>query len=86
MESFHDRMWTMIEEFEERIRSLEGEIVLLKRAVVQGTPAATDPPPAKVRVPYPKPLVARGTQKTWRTSSRTWSNTSSLLEYRWVNK
>ena len=34
MESFHDRMRTMTEEFEERIRSLEGEIVLLKRAVV----------------------------------------------------
>ena len=30
MESFHDRMRTMTEEFEERIRSLEGEIMLLK--------------------------------------------------------
>ena len=30
MESFHDRMTTMTEEFEERIRSLEGEIMLLK--------------------------------------------------------
>ena len=54
MESFHDRMRTMTEDFEERIRSLEEEIVLLKRAVVQGTPAAADPPPAKVRVPEPK--------------------------------
>ena len=30
MGSFHDRMQAMTEEFEERIRSLEGEIVLLK--------------------------------------------------------
>ena len=30
--------------------------MLLKRAVVQGTPAAPDPPPAKVRVPEPKPF------------------------------
>ena len=56
MKSFHDRMRTMTEEFEERIRSLEGEIVLLKRAVVQGTPVVADPPPAKVRVPEPKPF------------------------------
>ena len=48
MESFHERMRTMIEEFKERIRSLEGEIVLLKPAVVKGTPASADPPPAKV--------------------------------------
>ena len=54
MGSFHDRMRAMTEEFEERIRSLEGEIVLLKRAVVQGTPSAADPPPEKVRVPEPK--------------------------------
>ena len=54
MGSFHDRMQAMTEEFEERIRSLEGEIVLLKRAVVQGTPSAADPPPAKVQVPEPK--------------------------------
>ena len=44
----------MTEEFKKRIRSLEGEIVLLKRAVVQGTPATADPPPAKVRVLEPK--------------------------------
>ena len=56
MESFHDRMWAMTEEFKERIRSLEGEIVLLKRAMVQGTPAVADPPPVKVRVPEPKPF------------------------------
>ena len=46
--SFHDRMQVMTEEFEERIRSLEGGIVLLKRVVGQGTPSAADPPPAKV--------------------------------------
>ena len=56
MESLHDRMRAMTEEFEEQIRYLEGEIVLLKQAVVQGTPAAADPPPAKVRVPEPKPF------------------------------
>ena len=56
MESFHDRMRGMIEEFEKQIRSLEGEIVLLMRVVVQGTPTAADPPPAKVRVPEPKPF------------------------------
>ena len=46
----------MTKEFEERTRSLEGEIVLLKRAVVQGTPSTSDLPPAKVRVPEPKPF------------------------------
>ena len=34
MGSFHDRMQTMTKEFDERIISLEGEIVLLKREVV----------------------------------------------------
>ena len=52
--SFHDRMQAMTEEFEERIRSLERGIVLLKRVVVQGTPSTADLPPAKVRVPEPK--------------------------------
>ena len=56
MESLHDIMWAMTEEFEERTRSLEGEIVLLKRAALQGTPIASDPPPAKVWVPEPKPF------------------------------
>ena len=56
METLHDKMRAMTEEFEEQTRSLEGEIVLLKRAVVQGTPSASDPPPAKVRVPEPKPF------------------------------
>ena len=46
----------MTEVFEERIRSLEGEIVWLKQAMVQGTLATADPPPAKVRVPEPKPF------------------------------
>ena len=57
METLHDRMRAMTEEFEERTRSLEGEIVLLKRAMVQGTPVAMDIPPAKVRVPEPKPFI-----------------------------
>ena len=30
METLHDKMLAMIEEFKERTRSLEGEIVLLK--------------------------------------------------------
>ena len=42
------------EEFQERTRSLEGEIVLLKRAMVHETPSASDRPPTKVRVPEPK--------------------------------
>ena len=54
METLHEKMRAMTEEFEERTRSLEGEIVMLKRAVVQGTPSASDPPSAKVRVPEPK--------------------------------
>ena len=56
METLHDRMRAMTEEFEERTRSFEGEIVLLKRAIVQGTPSASDPPPTKVQVPEPKPF------------------------------
>ena len=34
--------------------------MLLKRAVVQGTPAAADLPPAKVPVPEPKPKLPLG--------------------------
>ena len=56
METLHDRMRAMTEEFEERTRSLEGEIMLLKRAMVQGTPSASNPPPTKVRVPELKPF------------------------------
>ena len=44
-------MQAMIEEFEERNRYLDGEIVLVKQAVVQGTSSALDLPPSKVRVP-----------------------------------
>ena len=56
METLHDRIRAMTEEFEERTRSLEGEIVLLKREMVQGTPSASNPPSAKVRVLEPKPF------------------------------
>ena len=34
METLHDRMRAMTKEFEDRTRSLAGEIVLLKRAMV----------------------------------------------------
>ena len=34
MKTLHDRIRAKTEEFEERTRSLEGEIVLLKRAMV----------------------------------------------------
>ena len=52
----HDKMQAMTEEFKELTRSIKGEIVLLKRAMVRGTPSASDPLPAKVRVPEPKPF------------------------------
>ena len=86
MGSFHDRMQAMTKEFEEWIRSLEGEIVLLKRAVVQGTPTAANPPPAKVRVPEPKTFGGARNAKDLENFLWTWSNTSSLLEYRWVKR
>ena len=56
MDTVLDKVFAMIEEFQEWTRSLEGEIILLKRAMVQGTPSALDPPPAKVQVPEPKPF------------------------------
>ena len=34
----------------------KGEIILLKRAMVQRTPSTSDPPPMKVRVLEPKPF------------------------------
>ena len=51
-----EKVFAMIEEFQEWTRSLEWEIILLKRAMVQGTPSVLDPPPVKVRVPEPKPF------------------------------
>ena len=39
METLHDKVLVMTEEFQERTRSLKGEIILLKRAIVQGTPS-----------------------------------------------
>ena len=56
METLCNKVLVVTEEFQERTRSLEGEIVLLKRAMVQGTPSASNLPPAKVRVPEPKPF------------------------------
>ena len=56
METLRDKVLAVIEEFQKRTRSLEGEIVLLKRAMVQGTPSASDPLPAKVRVLEPMPF------------------------------
>ena len=74
------------EEFQERARSLEGEIVLLKQAMMHGTPSALDLPPAKVRGLEPKPLVVHEMSKSWITSFGMWSNISLLLEYLLVNK
>ena len=48
METLRDKVLAVIEEFQERTRSLEVKISLLKRAMVQGTPSASDPPLAKV--------------------------------------
>ena len=56
METLFDKVLAVTEEFQEWTRSLEGEIVLLKRAMVHGTPSALDPHPAKVRVPEPIPF------------------------------
>ena len=56
METLRDKVLAMTEEFKEWTRSLEGEIVLLKRAMVHGTPSALDPAPVKVRVHEPKPF------------------------------
>ena len=54
METLRDKVLAVTEEFQERTRSLEEEIVLLKQAMVQGTPSPSDPLPAKVRVLEPK--------------------------------
>ena len=48
LDTLRDKVLAVTKEFQERTRSLEGEIVLLKRAMVQGTPSASDPPPAKL--------------------------------------
>ena len=56
MDTLCDKVLAMIKEFQERTRSLEGEIVLLKRATVHGTPSTSNPPPAKVRVLEPEPF------------------------------
>ena len=55
MDTLREKVLAMTEGFQERTRSLEGEIILLKQAMMQGTPSTSDPPPAKVRVPEPKP-------------------------------
>ena len=41
METLRDKVLAMAEEFQERTISLEGEIILLKRAMVHGTPSAS---------------------------------------------
>ena len=56
METLRDKVLAVTEEFQERTRSLEGEIILLKQAMVQGTPSTSDLPPTKVRVHEPKPF------------------------------
>ena len=55
MDTLRDKVLAMTEELE-WTRSLEGEIILLKQAMVKGTPSTSDPPPTKVRVPEPKPF------------------------------
>ena len=56
MESLYDKVLAMTEEFQEWTRSLEGEIILMKLAMVLGTPFASNSPPAMVREPKPKPF------------------------------
>ena len=48
MDTLRDKVLAKIEEFQEWRRSLEGEIILLKQAMVQGTPSASNAPPTKV--------------------------------------
>ena len=55
MDTLRDKVLAMTKELE-WTRSLEGEIILLKQAMVQGTPSTSNPPPTKVRVPEPKPF------------------------------
>ena len=57
METLRDKVLAVIEEFQEQTRYLEGEIILLKQAMVQGTPSASNLPPTKVRVLEPKPFA-----------------------------
>ena len=82
MDTFYDKVLIMIEEFQERTRSLEGEIILLKQAMAQGTPSASDPPSQECL--SSSLLAMQRMPKTQRTSSRTWRNISR--EYLLVNK
>ncbi|RVW23189.1 hypothetical protein CK203_099556 [Vitis vinifera] len=50
----HDKIGNR--EFQGQVGSLEDEIVLLKRAVLQGTSSTLEPIPTKVRVLKPKPF------------------------------
>ena len=86
IETLHDKMRSMAEEFEEQKRSLEGEIVLLKRAMVQAHHLPRILFLQRCEYLSPSLLVALVMPKTRRTSSRTWNNTSLLPEYLLVNK
>ena len=86
METLRDKVLAVTEEFQERTRSLEGKIVLLKRAMVHGTPSTSNPPPSMVQVQSPSLLVVSEMPNTWTNSFGTWSNISLLPEYLLVNK
>lgn len=75
MKYHHQRMLIMEEEFKEQNKTLKGEITLVKEEMVQSAPSATYSPPSKGAsgVPEPKPFGGARSPRTWRTSSKTWS-------------
>ena len=56
IETLRDKVLVVTEEFQEQTRSLDGEILLLKQAMMQGIPSTSDLPPIKMRVPKTKPF------------------------------
>lgn len=56
IDSFTTMIKQAIEKFQGQVGSLEDEIVLLKRALLQGTSSTLEPIPTKVRVLKPKPF------------------------------
>ena len=87
MESLHDKVLIMMEEFQERTRSLKGG--RLRNRSEQW--CETNHLPwicllQRYEFMNPSLLVVHETLKTWTSSSRTWSNTLVLLGYLLVNK
>ena len=56
MDTLRDKVLAITKVFQERARYLEGEIILLKLAMVHEIASALNLPPTKVQVPEPKPF------------------------------